>query len=233
MLWWRKMWDWGYSVSSMMLAFLLGVVLGNILNGMPLDENYEYVGQGFFEFLNPFSILVGVTSLALFMMHGAIYLLLKTEGKLYDRIQQFLKIGIAFFIIAYLITTSYGFFQLEHLLVVFEENKLLFVVPFLVFLSIANVPRLASKKKYGWAFIFTSLTIALLLVVVAFELYPRLLLSNPNIDNSITIYNAAASIKTLKIMMGFVAVGGPLVLIYSYFVYRTFWGKVSSADEGY
>lgn len=233
MAWWRKLWDWSYSISSIMLAFLLGVVLGNILNGMPLDSNYEYVGRGFFEFLNPFSILVGVTSLALFMMHGAIYLLLKTEGKLYDRIQGFLKIGMAFFIVSYIITTAYGLFYLDHLLVVFEENTLLFVVPLLVFLSIANVPRLASKKQYGWAFIFTSITIALLLVIVAFELYPRLLLSNPDAEHSITIYNAAASIKTLKIMMGFVAVGGPLVLLYSYFVYKTFWGKVKLDDEGY
>jgi cytochrome d ubiquinol oxidase subunit II len=233
MLWWRRMWDWGYSISSIMLAILLGVVLGNILNGMPLDQDYEYTGRGFFEFLNPFSILVGVTSLALFMMHGAIYLLLKTEGKLYNRIQQFLKIGIAFFIISYIITTAYGFFNLDHLLQVFNDNKLLYVVPFLVFLSIANVPRLASKKQYGWAFIFTSLTIALLLVIVAFELYPRLLLSNSDIENSITIYNAAASTKTLKIMMGFVAVGGPLVIMYSYFVYRTFWGKVKLDDDGY
>jgi cytochrome d ubiquinol oxidase subunit II len=216
-----------------MLAFLLGVVLGNILYGMPLDENFEYTGQGFFEFLNPFSILVGITSLALFMMHGAIYLLLKTEGKLYDRIQTFLKRGMAFFIISYIITTAYGLFYLDHLLVVFEDNKVLFVVPLLVFLSIANVPRLASKKKFGWAFIFTSITIALLLVVVAFELYPRLLLSSSDLENSITIYNAAASIKTLKIMMGFVAVGGPLVLLYSYFVYRTFWGKVKLDTEGY
>ena len=233
MLWWRKMWDWGYSISSIMLAVLLGVVLGNILNGMPLDQDFEYTGRGFFEFLNPFSILVGVTSLALFMMHGAIYLLLKTEGRLYNRIQQFLKIGIAFFIITYIITTVYGFFNLEHLLQVFNDNKALYVVPFLVFLSIANVPRLASKKQFGWAFIFTSLTIALLLVIVAFELYPRLLLSNSVQENSITIYNAAASTKTLKIMMGFVAVGGPLVILYSYFVYRTFWGKVKTDVEGY
>ena len=233
MLWWRRMWDWGYSISSIMLAVLLGAVLGNILNGMPLDQDFEYTGRGFFEFLNPFSILVGVTSLALFMMHGAIYLLLKTEGKLYNRIQKFLKIGIVFFIIAYILTTVYGFFNLEHLLQVFNDNKALYVVPFLVFLSIANVPRLASKKQYGWAFIFTSLTIALLLVIVAFELYPRLLLSNSDIENSITIYNAAASTKTLKIMMGFVAVGGPLVLLYSYFVYKTFWGKVNADSEGY
>jgi len=60
-----------------------------------------------------------------------------------------------------------------------------------------------------------------------------LLWSNDIQENSITIYNAAASTKTLKIMMGFVAVGGPLVLLYSYFVYRTFWGKVDSKSEGY
>lgn len=233
MPWWRRMWDWSYSISSIMLAFLLGVVLGNILRGMPLDNNFEYVGRGFFDFLNPFSILVGFTSLALFMMHGAIYLLLKTEGKLFDRIRVFLNWGMVFFIVTYIITTAYGILFLEHLLDVFLENKVLFVVPFLVFLSIANVPRLASKKNYGWSFIFTSITIALLLVIVAFELYPRLLLSNPKAANSITIYNAAASIKTLKIMMGFVAVGGPLVLLYSYFVYRTFWGKVKLDEHSY
>lgn len=233
MIWWRKLWDWSYSISSIMLAFLLGVVLGNILNGMPLDENFEYTGRGFFEFLNPFSILVGITSLALFMMHGAIYLLLKTEGKLYDRIQGFLKKGMLFFIGSYIITTAYGLNSLNHLWVVFEQNKILFIVPLLVFLSIANVPRLASKKRYGWAFIFTSITIALLLVIVAFELYPRLLLSNVDIQNSITIYNAAASTKTLQIMMSFVAVGGPLVLLYSYFVYRTFWGKVKLDQDTY
>jgi cytochrome d ubiquinol oxidase subunit II len=233
MPWWRKMWDWSYSISSIMLAVLLGVVIGNVLNGMPLDENYEYIGGGFFEFLNPFSILVGITSLALFMMHGGIYLLLKTEGKLYDRLQDLLKKGIIFFIVSYLITTVYTLLYVTHLSEVFRENQSLFVVPLLVFLSIANVPRLVSKKKYGWAFIFTSLTIALLFVLVAFELFPRLLLSSGIEANSITIYNAAASTKTLKIMMGFVAVGGPLVLLYSFFVYKTFWGKVKIDAESY
>ncbi len=233
MPWWRSMWDWSYSISSIMLAFLLGVVLGNLLRGMPLDDNYEYIGGGFFEFLNPFSILVGVTSLALFMMHGAIFLLLKTEGKLYKRIQNLLNYGMTFFIVSYLLTTVYGFFKLEHLLEVFLEDKILFSGPLLVFLSIANVPRLVSQKKFGWAFVFTSLTVALLLVVVALELYPRLLMASNNLANSITIYNAAASTKTLKIMMGFVAVGGPLVLFYSYAVYKTFWGKVNLESKGY
>lgn len=233
MPWWRKLWDWGYAISSIMLALLSGVVIGNVLNGMPLDENFEYVGSGFFEFLNPFSILVGVTSVALFMMHGAAYLLLKTEGKLYERLQGFLSKGMIFFIAAYIVTTAYGLFYLDHLSEVFKGNPVLFIVPSLVFLSIANVPRLASKKKYGWAFIFTSITIALLLVLVAFELYPRLLLSNTVREHSITIYNAAASTKTLQIMLGFAAVGGPLVVLYSYFVYRTFWGKVKLDTETY
>jgi len=73
-----------------------------------------------------------------------------------------------------------------------------------------------------------------LLVLVTFKLYPRLLLSSGVEEHSITIYNAAASTKTLKIMMGFVTVGGPLVLLYSYFVYIAFWGKVKlDSDESY
>jgi cytochrome d ubiquinol oxidase subunit II len=233
MAWWTKMWDWTYSISSIVLAILLGVVMGNILRGLPLDSNYEYTGNALLDFLNPFSILVGIMTLALFMMHGAIYLLLKTEGKLYERLQGFLKRGMIFFVITYVITTAYGVLYVEHLIDVFLENKILFIIPFLVVLSIANVPRLATKKNYGWAFIFTSLTIALLLAIVAFELYPRLLLSSGDVSNSITIYNSAASLKTLKIMMGFVAVGGPLVLTYSYLVYRTFWGKVKDDQGGY
>ena len=72
---------------------LLGVVLGNILQGIAIGPEYLYTGNGFWEFLNPYAILVGITSLALFMMHGAIFLLLKTEGKLYERIKVLLNKG--------------------------------------------------------------------------------------------------------------------------------------------
>ena len=233
MLWWKKTWDIGYSVSSIMLAFLLGVVLGNVLQGIAIGENYLYMGEGFFEFLNPFAILTGFTALFLFMAHGASYLLMKTEGRMFDKLTVFLKYGISLFIISYAITTIYTLLFIPHLSDAFTNNPILFVVPILAFLSIANLPRLASKKQYKMTFLFSSITISLLLMVVAIELYPTLLISTIDPKYNIDIYNAASSEKSLGIMLLFVAIGIPLILGYTFFVYKTFWGKVELDETSY
>jgi cytochrome d ubiquinol oxidase subunit II len=209
------------------------VVLGNVLQGLPLDKDFHYVGGPFFEFLNPYSLMVGVTTLALMMTHGAIYLLLKTEGRLYAKLTILLRSGIIFFIVTFTITTLYTLIYIPHLSDEFKNNPELFIVPVLMFLSIANLPRLAHKKKYGQAFIFSSITISLLLILVAIELYPTLLLSTLDPANSITVYNAASSEKSLGIMLTITAIGGPLVLIYMFFVYRTFRGKVKLDETSY
>lgn len=233
MLWWRKLWDVSYSVSSIMLAFLLGVVLGNILNGIAIGEKYNYYGSGFFEFLNPYALMTGFTTLFLFMAHGAIYLLLKTEGRLFAKLTVLLKKGMILFMVAFGITTLYTLLYIPHLSDKFQSNPLLFSVPLLTFLSIANVPRLANKKKFKWAFFFSSLTISLLLVIVAIELYPTLLFSTIDPKYSIDIYNAASSTKSMKIMLTIVAIGTPLVLGYTLFVYKTFSGKVQLDETSY
>jgi len=233
MLWWRKMWDIGYSVSSIALAFFLGVVLGNVLQGIQIGENYNYQGAGFFEFLNPYAIMTGLTTLFLFMMHGAIYLLLKTEGKLYDKLTYLLKRATILFMVAFGLTSLYTLLYIPHLSDDFKQNPALFIVPVLTFLSIANVPRLASKRKYGWAFVFSSLTIALSLVLVAVELYPTLLFSTVDEAYNIDVYNAASSTRSMQIMLIIVAIGAPLVLGYTVFVYRTFSGKVKLDETSY
>lgn len=233
MLWWRRLWDISYSVSSIVLSFLLGVVLGNVLQGIAIDENHHYVGGGFFEFLNPYAIMTGLTTLFLFMMHGAIYLLLKTEGRLYAKLSILLKKAMIFFMVSFGITTLYTLLYIPHLSDEFRSTPVLFVVPLLTFLSIANVPRLASKRKYLSAFVFSSITISLMLILVAIELYPTLLISTIDPSYSIDIYNAAASTKSLKIMLTIVAIGSPLVLGYTIFVYRTFWGKVKLDETSY
>lgn len=230
---WRKTWDICYSISSIMLAFLLGVVLGNVLQGIAVGDKYLYEGQGFFEFLNPYALLTGFTSLSLFMMHGAIFLLLKTEGQLYDQITLLLKKAMAFFMVAFGITSIYTLVFIPHLSDDFTAHPVLFIIPVLTFLSIANVPRLASKKKFGRAFLFSSITISLLLVLSAIELYPNMLLSTVDPKYTLDIYNSAASLKTLKIMMTMVAIGGPLVIAYTIFVYKTFWGKVKLDENSY
>jgi cytochrome d ubiquinol oxidase subunit II len=230
--WWRKTWDISYSVSSIMLALLLGVVLGNVLQGAAIGEDLEFQGS-WLEFINPYALMVGFTTLALFMMHGAIYLLMKTEGKLYEKLTVLLKRGIIFFIVMFSITTLYTLIYIPHLSDDFKSNPALFVLPVLAFLSIANIPRLASKRKFRQAFIFSSLTVAFLLILVAIELYPVLILSTIDPAYDITIYNAASSEKSLGIMLIIAAIGGPLVAAYTIFVYKTFSGKVELDETSY
>lgn len=233
MAWWRNAWDIAYSVSSIALAFLLGVVLGNVLQGIPLNENYVYQGNGFLDFLSPFTILTGLTTLSLFMTHGAIYLLLKTEGRLYAKLTRLLPRGIIFFVISFSVTTLYALVYIPHLSDDFKANPWLFLVPLGAILSVANIPRLAHLRRYGSAFIFSSLTIAFLLVLVSIEIFPVLLFSTLDPTHSITVYNAASSTRSLQIMLIIVAIGAPLVAFYTIFVYRTFKGKVELDDFSY
>ena len=232
MKWWRQLWDVSYCISSAMLAILLGVVMGNVLQGIALGPGYEFTGH-WLDFINPYSVLVGITTLALFMMHGAIYLTMKTEGKLYERLKGLLLKSIIVFVILFLIVTLFTLIFIPHLSDRFRQNPVLFIVPLLAFLSIANVPRLATKGSYLMAFIFSSLTLSFLMILVAVELYPVLVLSTIDPNFNITIYNAASSEKALGIMLTIAAIGGPLVLLYTIFVYRTFWGKVKLDETSY
>lgn len=232
MKWWRSTWDVVYSVSSIMLALCLGIVLGNVLQGMPLDENYEFQGN-WLAFFNPYALLTGFTVLALMTLHGGIYLCLKTEGKLFDKINRLLKYAIIAFVVLFSILSLYSLIYFPHLSDRFKEAPYLFIIPLLGILSIANIPRLVNKQKFLYAFIFSSLSFSFLLLTVAIELYPQLLFANNNAANSITIYNAASSDKSLGIMLRFVAIGVPLIIGYTYFVYKAFWGKVKLDETSY
>ena len=232
MAWWRQTWDVTYSVASIMLALALGVVLGNVLQGMPIGADKEFAGS-WLEFLNPYAFLIGFTTLALFMMHGAIYLLMKTEGRLYAKLTILLKRSIIGFIILFSITSLYTLIYIPHLSDDFKSQPALFIVPVLTFLSIANIPRLATKRKFRQAFFFSALSIAFLLILVAIEIYPTILLSTLDPAYNITVYNAASSEKSLGIMLLFAAVGIPLVAGYTFFVYKTFAGKVELDETSY
>lgn len=232
MRWWRQMWDVMYSLSSVMLAVLLGVVLGNVLQGAPIGADKEFQGSWLI-FLNPYAIMVGITTLALFMMHGAIYLIMKTEGRLYAKIRRLLRNAIIFFIVTFAITTLYTLIYIPHLSDDFKQQPALFILPLLAFLSIANIPRLVNQARYRSAFFFSALTVGLLLGLVAIELYPTLIISTIDPAYTLTVYNSASSDKSLGIMLSFAAIGIPLVAGYTYFVYRTFAGKVELDETSY
>jgi len=233
MKWWRNLWDVLYSFSSIMLAFLLGVVLGNVIGGIPVNENFEYQGSNILEFFNLFSVLTGLTLLFLFMTHGGSYLILKTEGVLCQRLMGLIKWSIYLFIFFFIILTVYTLTGLPHLSDKFRENPILLGIPLAAFLSIANIPRLERKNNYLGAFLFSSLTMSLMLITAAIELYPELLVSSVSPMYNMTIYDAASSDKSLGIMLTIVVIGLPLVVTYTFIVYRTFMGKVKLEEDSY
>lgn len=230
--WWRKAWDICYCVSSITVTFSLGLILGNCLLGLPIDKDGVYRGE-LFDFLNPYAIMVGVTTLALFMMHGAIYLVMKTEKRLYTKLTIIVKNTTIFFVICILLLSFYTILYIPHLSHQIKSHVWLFLVPVIMVLAIANITRCITKQQYLKAFFSSALTISLLLVIVAIELYPNLVLSSLNEDWNLTVHNASSSQKSLRILLTIAAVGVPLVASYTTFVFWTFKGKVKLDEMSY
>ena len=229
---WRMTWDFIYSFASTVIALSLGLMLGNVALGLPLNEQHEFTGN-WLSFFNPFSVMVSVTTLALFMLHGAIYLAMKTENRLYTKLSLLAKSFTVFFVVAFGITTLYTLLYIPHLSDHIKSNPAYFILPLLMFLSIANIPRQLNKGKWRYAFISSSVTIATLLAMVALEVFPNLVYSTGDAVNSITINNGASSPKTMKILLLIAAIGTPLVGIYTGFVFWTFKGKVKLDEMSY
>lgn len=131
MKWWRQLWDVSFSVSSIISAFLIGVALGNIAWGLPLDNNHEFTGT-FWSLLHPYALLVGITTVALFMMHGAIYGVLKTEGELQDRIRSWIRNTMIFFIISYVTVTMATLLYVSNMTDHLKQSPLLLRNPLLL-----------------------------------------------------------------------------------------------------
>lgn len=232
MLWWRKMWDISYCISSTLIAFLLGVILGNVTEGINIGPDHVFRGS-FLEFLNPYALLTGVTTVALLMMHGSIYLVMKTENRLYTKLTILVKNTTIFFVIMILLTSFYTLLYLPNMATVIRSYPELFIVPVMMVLAIANITRQITKRKYLFAFISSAVTISLLMILVAMELYPNMLVSTQLAANNLTVYNACSSQKTLGIMLVVAAIGVPLVVGYTTFVFVTFKGKVKLDEMSY
>ncbi|MBD3165295.1 cytochrome d ubiquinol oxidase subunit II, partial [bacterium] len=140
MPWWRRMWDIAFSVASLLASLLIGVALGNIAVGVPLNDKFQYAGD-FFSLLNPYALLVGITTVALFLMHGSIYLVMKTEGELQETVRGWIRNTMIFFIIMYALTTFATLLYVPHMTETIRQYPVLFAVPLLNMLAIANIPR--------------------------------------------------------------------------------------------
>lgn len=229
---WRNFWDISFSVSSILSTILIGVALGNIAWGIPLDHEFEFTGT-FLSLLNPYSILIGITTLALFMMHGSIYAAMKTEGELQDKISRWIKNTIIFFIVSYVVASMFTLLYVPHMTTVLKSNPVWFLLPLINILAIANIPREVHHKRMFRAFLSSCVALIALMGLFGIGMYPNMILSLPEVANSLTIYNGASSEKTLNIMLIIAIIGMPFVLAYTFSIYWVFRGKVKITEHSY
>lgn len=222
---WRNGWDASFSISSILSTLLMGVALGNIARGVPLGADFEYAGS-FWTLLNPYAVVIGLTTIALYAMHGAIYLVMKTEDELHDKLRVWAKKAIFVFIAFYILSTVLTFLMVPRMLDNFKHYPLLMVFPILNALAIANIFREFNRGKDGRAFISSCFSIVCLLAIFGIGIFPNLVWSAPNPEYSLSIYNAASSPQTLTNMLIIAIIGMPLVLAYTISIYYIFRGKV-------
>ena len=232
MRWWRQMWDIGFSAGSITSSLLIGVAMGNIAWGVPIDNQGEFAGT-FLGLLRPYPLLIGVTTVALFAMHGAIYALMKTEGALHDKVRGWINNCIIFFIICYAVTTMATLLYVPHMAARVRANPWLFSIALINMLAIANIPREIHRGRDWPAFLSSCVAMIALMSLFGLEMYPNLVLSNPDPAHSLTIHNAASSHKTLAIMLTIALCGVPIVLAYTASIYWIFRGKVKLDKMSY
>jgi cytochrome d ubiquinol oxidase subunit II len=232
MKWWRQTWDMSFSLASIMASLVLGVAVGNIIQGIPIDAEKNYTGT-FFDLFTPFTLLVGVTTVALFMMHGAIYLVMKTEGEFHDKIRGWVNNCIIFFIMCYGMTTVYTLIYLPGMAEKFRQEPVLFVIPLINMFAIANVPREMHYRRNFLAFLSSCLAVMALIMLFGMGIFPNIVTSTISPDYNLTIYNASASVKALNIMFNIALLGMPFVLAYTFCIYWIFRGKVKISKDSY
>ncbi len=221
---WRAWWDRAIFWGSAVPALLWGVAFANILRGVPIDANHEWAGS-FFDLLNPYALLGGLTSFLLFTLHGGVFLTLRTEGELRDRarrVAQMLALPATAAVLAFLTWTFFG---------IRESNG---VKPggtsLLAIVAVVAAMWLVRRRVDRWAFVATGLSIVLIMATIFMDLYPRVMPSSLGSANDLTVWNASSAHYTLKVMTIVALIFTPLVLAYQGWTYWVFRKRVRRED---
>lgn len=222
--WWRQLWDIAFSLGSILSALIIGVAMGNVVQGVPLDADFE-VSDRAFDLLNPYALLLGVTTVLLFAMHGAIYVLMKTEGELQAIVRKWIPWLVGLFLGAYLLFNLVTLLHVPYVWKTSIDRPWVFLAAILGMLAVLNIPRELYHGREFIAFIFSCLGMGFMMATFGLTYYPYMLLSTPHPENSLTIYNAASTSKTLGILLIIATIGLPMVLSYTVSIYYIFRGK--------
>jgi cytochrome bd-type quinol oxidase subunit 2 len=219
---WRRTWDWALTVGSVLAPLLIGIALGDLLAGLPIDSAQNYTGS-FWDLLQPYAVFTGVTFVLICLLHGATFLGLKTTGEMHQRsrlqarrIAPFAAAAVTGFIIWTHVTASTTFF--------------LNLIELLAILAVLAAVWLVYAHRDGFAFAATTVTIATCILAIFADLYPNLMVSSTSKAYSLTVHNAASTPYSLKAMTVVVVIFLPLVLIYQAWTYYVFRRRVSASE---
>lgn len=229
---WRKMWDFAFFASCTMASFLFGVAVGNSMVGLPIGADHEYKGT-FGHLISFYPLLVGALVVALFALHGSVYLFLKTEGDLQARLRPLMWKSFGIFLVLYLMATIITLVTIPHAVEPFRTPGPAWLAVLISILALGNIPRALYLNRAGEAFLSSGTTILALTALFGAALYPNMMVSSLSPEFNLTIYNSASSESTLKIMRLIAFLGLPFVLSYSAVVYWVFRGKVKLDDTSY
>jgi cytochrome d ubiquinol oxidase subunit II len=221
---WRSLWDWAFFTGSLIPALLWGVAFVNFVLGVPIDSSMNYVG-GFWNLLSSYALIGGAVSLLGFILHGAIFLTLKTTGDLFEKAHKIVNrlypavliLLITLFIVLYYSVDKLGLTPVPTM-----------ITGVLAFLAVGWFVR---QKKDRLAFSFSTITILMTVASMFLQLYPRVLVSSLNPEWSLTILNSSSGSMTLKIMSIVALVLVPVVMIYQIWSYWIFRKRITDKPE--
>jgi len=220
---WRKMWDWAIFFGSFVPALLWGVAFANIALGVPIDNSMTYTG-GFFNLLNPYALLGGLSTLTVFIVHGGIFLAMKTSDTVKDNAIATSKKVAPIAAVIVVLFVALGYFN-------GALSSIGGILAILCILTFVGVILLMNQGRFGWSFVSSAVTILIFTLSLFVSLYPNVMVSSTDPTFNLTIYNASSSPYTLQVMSWVALIFVPIVLAYQGWTYYVFRERLTKEHE--
>ena len=219
---WRRTWDVLLTVGSLLAPLLIGVALGDLLHGLPINASQNYTGS-FWDLLQPYGLFTGITLVLICLLHGATFLSLKTTDEMRERSERLARrvapltgAAVVAFVIWTHVTQTTAFF--------------LNPIELLAILAVIAAVWLVYEHRDGFAFAATTVTMAACIVSIFTGLYPNVMVSSTSAAYNLTVHNTASGAYSLKVMTVVVIILLPFVLAYQTWTYYVFRRRVSRRD---
>jgi cytochrome d ubiquinol oxidase subunit II len=229
---WRAWWDVSFAAASTLTTFTFGLFAGNLILGLPLDAERRFIGS-LGDLVSPYAIGVGVLAVLGSVMHGALFLRLKTEGELRARVTRWAWTGFGLFLVAYVAMTIATLVLVPAAIRNFERWPIAWTLVAAHVLAIANVPRALFRERPREAFASSCAVVAILCFLFGMAMYPNLAFSRASTRVALDVFNTSSSEGTLARMQLIAFLGLPFVVTYTVIVYRVFHGRVKLGKFSY